>query len=134
MFFKKTRERKRLLKFFYEVYFDNDKQSQNWEEEIFPQLKPKINKDRVKIYLIEFLENGWIEWDKERSDAYIITNKGIVYLRYNGFTNAVIANGLDKLQYWSLVLAAVFAIFYYGNELLGEFLRNLWNYIYVFCS
>ena len=32
----------------------------------------------MKIYLIEFLEKGWIEWDEKRPNAYRITNKGIL--------------------------------------------------------
>ena len=114
MFFKKTRERERLLKFFYDAYFDDKRESMYREDEIFYQLKPQINRSRLIIYLIEFSENGWIERDEKRTNAYKITNKGIVYLGYNGFTNTQVSNSLGKLQYWSLVLAAVVAILYFG--------------------
>lgn len=79
MVFRKIREKRSLLKFFYEAYSDSSRQSENWIEEIDLWFNPPINRDRLKIYLIEFLENGWIERDKERTRAYVITNKGILY-------------------------------------------------------
>ena len=106
MFFRKTTERRRLLQFFYEAYFDNNRQSENWIEEIAFQLKPEIDRQSLKIYLIEFLENGWIVWDKERSDAYIITDKGI--LRYSeGFLMLAITK---PIQNHIIVILMIIAI------------------------
>ena len=79
MVFRKIQERRALLKFFYEAYFDNSRQSENWIEEIDLWFKPPLNRDRLKIYLIEFLEKNWIELDEKRKDAYRITDQGILY-------------------------------------------------------
>ena len=79
MWFNKTRERRILLKFLYDVYSDKSRQFANWIEEIAFQLKPEIDRQRLKAYLDIFSENEWIEWDKERPEAYIITSKGRVY-------------------------------------------------------
>lgn len=81
MVFRNIREKRTLLKFFYDSYSDNSRQSENRIEEIDLWFKHPINRDRLKLYLIEFLNKEWIEWDKTRSNAYIITDKGI--LRYN---------------------------------------------------
>jgi len=75
----KLRERQRLLELFNDAHFNDKRESMYREDEVFYLLKPSINRDKLKIYLIEFLEKGWIEWDKERSNAYRITDKGILY-------------------------------------------------------
>lgn len=79
MVFRNIREKRALLKFFYDSYSDNSRQSENRIEEIDLWFKPPINRDRLKLYLIEFLDKGWIEWDNTRSNAYIITDRGILY-------------------------------------------------------
>lgn len=107
MWFRKIREQKRLLQLFYDAYFDDKRQSENWIEEIALQLKPEINRERLKIYLIEFLEKGWIEWDKERSDAYIITNKGILYYSSSWYSRL---NDNQRITIIGIMISAILVL------------------------
>ena len=78
----KWKEKQRLLRFFNDTYFDDKRESEYREDEIFAQLSPSIDRKKLKIYLIEFLDKEWIELDEKRSNAYRITHKGILY--YSG--------------------------------------------------
>ncbi|MGR3177027.1 MAG: hypothetical protein ACUZ8E_03095 [Candidatus Anammoxibacter sp.] len=110
----KWKERHRLLKFFYDANFNDNVQSAYREDEVDHQLKPSMNRKKLKIYLIEFIENKWIEQDK-RPNAYKITNKGIVHVGYNKFRNNYISDRLRNLKFWILLIAASFAILFYGE-------------------
>ena len=103
----KTRERQRLLQFLYDAYFDDTRQSENNIEEIAFQLNPEINRERLKIYLIEFLENGWIEWDKERPKAYKITDKGILRYRSSSWSSISMTH---KLVIITIVITTILGL------------------------
>lgn len=84
------REKRRILRFLYNAYFDNKRQSENRDDEIAFQLKRPIERQRLIIYLKEFEIKGLIERDRKRTDAYRITDKGIVYC--SGGLSSSVAN------------------------------------------
>lgn len=115
MFFKTVKEKQRLLKFFNDSHFNKNRQSENREDEIFPQLNPPINRGKLNIYLREFLVKEWIERHEKRLNAYRITDKGILH-HSSSWSSKI--SGNQKIAIISIVISTILI-------LLGFYLKHI---------
>lgn len=109
------KKKQRLLKFFNDSHFDKKRQSENREDEIAFQLNPQIDRKRLTLYRIEFLEKGWIERDEKRPDAYKITEKGILY-HSSSWSSRI--SGNQKIAIISIAISSILI-------LLGFYLKHI---------
>jgi len=99
--------RGRLLEFFYDAYCDSKRQSEFAEYEIFYQLKPEMNRNKLNIYLREFLAKGLIEFDKKRKNAYLISDLGIIHYSSSGWS---LLSTNQKIKLIGIITASIIAI------------------------
>ncbi len=94
------------------------------------EFKGKINDDHLDLVIDKLCRDGYA--NKGRNSEWAITYDGVIFLSYGGYKNKFkgdqISTALDTFQFWVLVLAAIFASLYYGNELLKGFLNWIYPY------
>ncbi len=94
-------DKKRLLQFFVET------KTEYRVDELHMLINPKIDRDKLELYCIEFLEKGWIERDEARTNAYGITDKGI--MRYS-FSWSSRLNDSQRITIIGITISAILVL------------------------
>lgn len=71
-------------------------------------IKPEIDQDKLELYCKYFLVKDWIERDEKRTNAYRITDKGILYYSSSWYSRL---NDNQRITIIGIMVSTILVLF-----------------------